>query len=92
MTTSTDELLTYPLADVARRIPCSERWLTEQVRAGRLPGRKIGRHWRMTQADIEAALDSFRVSPASGRKSVAPAADRPISLTATSRRKIGGRS
>ncbi|AYR01114.1 excise [Mycobacterium phage LeMond] len=78
-------LLTYPLDEVAARIPCSERWLTEQVRAGRIPGRKIGRHWRMTEADIEAALDTFRVTPA-GRKSVAPA-ERPITLTPTRARR-----
>ncbi|ASR86788.1 excise [Mycobacterium phage Findley] len=84
----TAALLTYPVADVARRIPCSERWLTEQIRAGRIPGRKVGRHWRMTEADIEAALESFRVAPESGRKSVANA--RPFALTATSQRRIRG--
>ncbi|QJD50348.1 excisionase [Mycobacterium phage MarkPhew] len=80
------DTLTHPLDEVAARIPCSERWLTEQVRAGRIPGRKIGRHWRMTDADIEAALDSFRVTPA-GRKSVAPPPDRPITLTPTRPRR-----
>ncbi|WNO27528.1 excise [Mycobacterium phage Ageofdapage] len=92
--------LTRPLAEVAALIPCSERWLTEQVRAGRIPGRKIGRSWRMTQADIDAALESFRVSPESGRKSVAPesgrksaapAANRPLALTPTSRRRTRSR-
>ncbi|QFG08435.1 excise [Mycobacterium phage Guanica15] len=90
----TDEPLTFPLADVARLIPCSERWLTEQVRGGRIPGRKIGRHWRMTKADIDAALDSFRVSPESGRKTVAPQQDSApgaLALTATSRRRVGSR-
>ncbi|UVD40903.1 excise [Mycobacterium phage Kashi_VT1] len=83
--------LTRPLAEVAALIPCSERWLTEQVRAGRIPGRKIGRSWRMTQADIDAALESFRVSPESGRKSVAPPAKRPLALTPTSRRRTRSR-
>ncbi|WEW73692.1 excise [Mycobacterium phage Nanz197] len=83
--------LTRPLAEVAALIPCSERWLTEQVRAGRIPGRKIGRSWRMTQADIDAALESFRISPESGRKSVAPPANRPIALTPTSRRRTRSR-
>ncbi|AHB79579.1 excise [Mycobacterium phage Validus] len=92
MSAPTTEPLTFPLADVARRIPCSERWLTEQVRAGRIPGRKVGRSWRMTQADIDAALSSFRVAPESGRKSVAPPADRPLALTPTSRRRVRSRS
>lgn len=84
-------MLTQPLAEVAALIPCSERWLTEQVRAGRIPGRKIGRHWRMTQADIDTALESFRVSPESGRKSIAPPADRALALTPTSRRRTRSR-
>lgn len=36
-----------------------ERWLKEQIRAGRIRARKIGRTWRMTDADIAHALDVF---------------------------------
>lgn len=35
----------------------SERWLVGQLRAGRFPGRKVGRHWVMTAEDIDAALN-----------------------------------
>ncbi|QAX95586.1 excisionase [Mycobacterium phage Nibb] len=83
---SAADTLTRPLDEVAALIPCSERWLTEQVRAGRIPGRKIGRHWRMTDADIETALDSFRVTPA-GRKSVTVPPERPKALTPTRPRR-----
>lgn len=44
------------------------RWLMRQIRAGRVKARKIGRSWRMTQADVDAALEAFgsqvRVTPA----------------------------
>jgi hypothetical protein len=64
----------------------SERWLVEQLRSGRFRGRKVGRHWRMTDEDIRDALDicgnyarrfAENPSPASG-------------LTSTSRRKVLG--
>lgn len=35
------------------------RWLTEQIRSGRVTARKMGRSWRMTQADMDSALDVF---------------------------------
>jgi hypothetical protein len=35
----------------------SERWLIERLRSGAFRGRKIGRHWRMTEQDIADALD-----------------------------------
>lgn len=35
----------------------SVRWLEDQIRARRIPARKIGRHWVMTDADIDAALE-----------------------------------
>jgi hypothetical protein len=58
--------LTYDLAEAAERIGgVSERWLAAQLRAGKLPGRKVGRKWRMTIGDIETAVDMFRVVPQS---------------------------
>jgi hypothetical protein len=30
---------------------------------GGIPARKIGRHWRMTEQDIEDALEAFRSDP-----------------------------
>ena len=53
---------TYSLAEVAE-ILCGdslqrpERWLTRQIVAGRFSARKVGRHWRMTQDDLDYALD-----------------------------------
>ncbi|WP_342342593.1 helix-turn-helix domain-containing protein [Mycobacterium asiaticum] len=56
--------LTYDLAEAAERIGgVSEKWLAAQLRAGKLPGRKVGRKWRMTIGDIETAVEIFRVTP-----------------------------
>lgn len=55
---------TYSLTEVAAEI-CGdsmrhpERWLTSKIAAGAIPARKIGRQWRMTRADIDAALDAL---------------------------------
>lgn len=56
------ETLTYSLAEAALRFPCSERWLTDQIRSGRFSAHKIGGHWRMTDEDIEYALEQCRNS------------------------------
>jgi hypothetical protein len=50
--------LTYSTAEAFQRMGApSERWLVEQLRSGRFPGRKIARLWRMTEQDINDALD-----------------------------------
>lgn len=38
-------------------------WLARQIRSGRVTARKMGRSWRMTQADIDAAMDVFASQP-----------------------------
>jgi len=40
-----------------------ERWLTRQLRSGRFHGTKVGRHWRMSDRDIEAALEVLSPNP-----------------------------
>ena len=68
---------THSMAEVTERLGApSERWVVDQIRAGRFPARKIGRAWRMTDQDIADALDACRntslrprveaVSPLSG--------------------------
>jgi hypothetical protein len=53
---------TYSLTEVAAQL-CGdsmarpERWLTRQIAIGRFTARRVGRHWRMTQDDLDAALD-----------------------------------
>ncbi|PJK19733.1 hypothetical protein CSX11_24185 [Mycobacterium goodii] len=36
------------------------RWLADLIRAGRIPARKIGRSWRMTESDVVVALDAVK--------------------------------
>lgn len=53
---------TYSLTEVAQAL-CGdsmarpERWLTRQIAVGRFTARRVGRHWRMTQEDLDHALD-----------------------------------
>ena len=53
---------TYSLPEVAEFL-CGDsmkeptRWLTRQITAGRFTARKVGRQWRMTQHDVDAALE-----------------------------------
>lgn len=59
-------------------------WLMLQLRSGRFPGRKIARKWRMTDEDIQAALDICRnTDRVTGQQSDDPV----LSLTRTSQRR-----
>lgn len=54
-------VITYSIAEVAEQFGApSERWVIDQIRAGRFPARKIGRSWRMTDQDVADALDACR--------------------------------
>ena len=58
------EPLTHSLAEAARRIGgVTERWLATELRAGRISGHKIGRQWRMSEADIQDIIKKSRVTP-----------------------------
>ncbi len=75
----------HAIADAADVIGCSERWLTEQLRSGRFPGRKVGRQWRMTDEDVRDALGIC----ANDARRVAWNAVAPVSgLTPSSRKKL----
>lgn len=63
----------------------SVRWLQDQIRAGRIPAHKIGRHWVMTDDDLEIALASWESGAL--RKTPVPSTPRPLSLTVTSLRR-----
>ena len=79
--------VTYDTACVAQQINApSERWVIDQIRAGRFPARKIGRAWRMTLQDIAEALDACR----NPRRSLADADVTLNGLTPTSRKRLGG--
>ncbi|MGU3651844.1 helix-turn-helix domain-containing protein [Mycolicibacterium sp. A43C] len=79
---------TLSAAEAAEQIGCSQRWLLDQLRAGRFRGRKIGRSWRLTEDDVIFALDvcANRVVPVMEAQAVLFS-----SLSPTSRRKLGER-
>lgn len=77
----------HPLQDIvdAGYAP-SVRWLQERLRAGEIPGIRVARkgrggraEWRMTDADIEAFIESRRntpTAPSSRTLNLTPAAQR----------------
>lgn len=78
---------TYSTAEVAEQMGCSERWLIEQLRSDRFPARRVSRHWRMTDQDIQAALEIC----ANDALRITGNAAAPVSgLTPTSRKRVVG--
>jgi hypothetical protein len=56
-------------------------WMMRQLRKGRFHGFKIGRNWFMTQADVEAAIDSLRNGTKAASNPVTdPVADRGLTV------------
>lgn len=68
-----------------------ERWLTRQIKAGRIRARKFGGKWLMTDDDMAYALDVFANRPAPAGQETAPADATPdvasIAVSAASRRR-----
>lgn len=60
------EILTA--ASVAEMLHKSEPWVTAAARSGLLPGRKTGRTWAFTEADVQLYLDRV----ATGQANAAP--------------------
>jgi excisionase family DNA binding protein len=52
--------------EVAQQLQVGERTIYEWLRAGELPGLKLGRLWRIRPADLEAYLRSKRNTSPSG--------------------------
>jgi excisionase family DNA binding protein len=79
---------TYSVAEVSEQLVCTERWLLDQVRAGRFPARKVARHWRFTQQDV---ADIFDVCANDFHKPADAAVVTPIAgLTPRSRKRMVG--
>lgn len=82
MTAAAYETVTYSLAEAADRIGApSVDWLARRLRKRALPGRLVGRTWRMTDSDIAEAIQRLAM-PAIGVKPDA------TGLTPTSRRRL----
>lgn len=53
------------LGQAAAELRCSERWLADNLRAGRFPAKKIGRKWMLGDDDISTILQICSVRHAS---------------------------
>lgn len=81
MSETTPDTETVPVSEGARRLGVSEDLYLRRLRTKAWPGRKPGRQWRLTEADIKRALELCASTE------LAPAADQ-AGLTRTSRRRI----
>ena len=73
------------LAEAAAEIGASERWLGDQLRAGKFPAHKIGRKWKFSEDDIRAILQICSVNRAADSSvSASPSS----SMTKTSLRRL----
>jgi excisionase family DNA binding protein len=77
---TTTETVVMTVAEAAERIGKTEHWYATQLRARKLPGHKIGRQWKITAEDLQAALDSFAVPAQVVKRD-------PSGLTSLSRRR-----
>lgn len=72
-------------------LPGAVQWVERRLRAGEFSGYKAARRWRMTDADIAAAIESLRPRRAE-QAQPRPVAelDRPLltSMTRTSQRRL----
>ncbi|MGY4711768.1 helix-turn-helix domain-containing protein [Mycolicibacterium sp. CBM1] len=92
MTLAAPIIATYSLDEVVAAINApSVRWLQEQIRAGRVPARKFGRQWRMTNADVDAMLESLRNINTDPAKSASRASTNALGLTPRSHRRVSRR-
>lgn len=74
-----DNTQILPIAEAAKRLGKTEAWYRGKLRDGIIPGKKLGKTWGVTEADIQAAIDFFH-QPAINQKA-------PTAYTPGQRRK-----
>lgn len=79
-------IVIYSISEVAHLMNVTERWLREQLRTNRFPGRKISRHWCMTDEDIQDALALCANDFRHLERDSAPV----VGLTPRSRKRVSG--
>ena len=72
------------ISQAAARIPCSERWLADNLRAGKFPAHRLGRKWMLSDEDIAAILAVCSVTPTTAGLPAAPSS----SMTKTTLRRL----
>ena len=80
----------FTLDQTATVLGCQPRWLADQLRARRFPGRKIGRRWMLSEDDLDEIVRRCAVAPASARPAdvVIPAVPQVGSMTPTTARRM----
>ena len=74
--------------ELDRHLKDPERYLRGRIRAGQFRARKVGRSWLMTDADIDAAIESFANTEPIADTPPPPPAPSPVGqLTAGSLRR-----
>jgi hypothetical protein len=82
--------LLFTLDQAAARLGCKPRWLADQLRDRRFPGRKVARKWMLSQDDLDEIVGRCAVAPKSALPADVAALDvRPgTSMTPTTARRI----
>lgn len=73
--------LTFDVEVGAQRLGVTTGWYLTQLRARKLPGHKLGNRWRLTDDDVQKALELTAVH-------ANPSHADPAGLTPTSRRRL----
>jgi Helix-turn-helix domain len=76
------------LGQAAAKLQCSERWLANNLRAGRFPAKKIGRKWVLDYDDIAAILRICSVVPVGSAADSSASFAAGTSMTKTTRRRL----
>jgi hypothetical protein len=76
------------LSQAAAELHCSERWLADNLRAGRFPAKKIGRKWMLSDDDITAILQICSIIPTAFSTDTALCAAPSPSMTKTTLRRL----
>jgi hypothetical protein len=88
---------TFSLAEVAAQVlppewTDAERWLRRRLNRGEIGGYRVGRDWRMTEADVEDLINRHRNGADRRQSEEQVVADGPVSivdgLSARSRRRL----
>ncbi|MGW4090063.1 helix-turn-helix domain-containing protein [Nocardia sp. NPDC004750] len=80
-TATMNPLRLYSIAEAAELLRVSEGWMMKRLRDRKLQGRKSGRSWSMSAADIQAAIDHMLMPAIEAKPD-------PWGLTARSRRRL----
>ncbi len=92
---SDDDITTFSLSEIAARL-CGdsmarpERWVLRRIHSGQFAALKVGRSYRMTSAQLKAALASLETAPLETEQPSEIDAALALGLTSRSARTLRG--